>query len=371
MRTAGIIPTQAKVVEMIHHLRTAAVISVALTSLLTACGSSSSASDSDGAKAFTYSGSDRDTYLAACAKKEGSLTWYTSLAGDVIDDMITAFNDKYPDINVDTFRSDENAIAARVSQESQADRLKADVLEMTSDSFRALGETGVLAEWTSPAQSKFSARFTYKDSKGGILGVGDRASYVGFGYNTSKVATAPTSLQDLLAPDLKGKLAITNSTTGVRFVGNVLEQLGDDAGKAFLAKLKAQDVKVESVSGAALAGLVAQGQDAASPGVFRNHVAQLTSAGDPIKWSPLGEATANVGYAGVFTKAAHPCAAMLFLDTLLGDAGTKVYDGLEYPRPDEDLGFKFWVPDESYKTSEDYQAAYKTWQDIFNETFNQ
>src|SRR4051794_35107344 len=97
----------------LHHLRTAAA-AVAVVSLLAACGGKDdggSAKESGAsAEALNYTGADRDTYLADCAKKEGSLTWYTSLAGDVIDDMIAKFNETYPDVRVDTYRGDESDI---------------------------------------------------------------------------------------------------------------------------------------------------------------------------------------------------------------------------------------------------------------------
>lgn len=360
------------------HLRTAtviSVISVALTSLLTACGGSNGEAGGGtnaAATAFTYTGSDRDTYLADCAKKEGSVTWYTSLAGGVIDDMIKAFNEKYPDVKVKTFRGDESDITSRVVQESQADRLQGDILELSSDAYRELADIGALATFTSPVTAKYSERFTLKNDEGKILGIGDRASYVSFAYNTNKVpeADVPKTLDDLLKPALKGKLALTDSTTGVRFIGNVLTTLGEDAGKAYLKKLGEQNIRIESVSGSALAGLIAKGEVASSPGIFRNHAQQLIKDNSPIKWVAIEPVTANVGYAGVFAKAPHPCAAMLLTDMLLSEDGGKIYEKKQYPRPDEDLGFRSWVPDETYKTAKDYEKAFTTWQELFEKTFS-
>ncbi|MFD7443672.1 ABC transporter substrate-binding protein [Streptomyces sp. NPDC059909] len=355
------------------QLRTAAVITVAMTSLLAACGGADKASDgaNPGAKAFTYSGSDRDTYLADCAKEEGTLTWYTSLAGDVIDEMIAAFHKKYPDVRVEAFRGDETDITSRVVEESKADRLQGDIIELSSDAYRQLADTGAIGAFSTPLSSNYSDRFTLKDDDGNILGIGDRASYVSFAYDKDKVPAAdvPKTLEDLLNPNLKGKLALTDSTTGVRFIGNVLTKLGDEKGRAFLEKLREQDVRIESVSGSALAGMVATGEVASSPGVFRNHVQQLAKDGNPIEWVPIEPVTANVGYAGVFAKAEHPCSAMLFIDTLLGPTGGKVYEDLQYPRPDDDLGFTSWVPDETFDSTKEYEEAFTTWQDLFEQTF--
>jgi iron(III) transport system substrate-binding protein len=324
---------------------------------------------------FTYAGADRDAFLAACAAKEGnSLNWYTSLAGNIIDAMIAGFNKEHPDISVDTFRADETGIAGRVAREREAGQLGGDVLELTSDSFRLLGQTGALAAIVSPVLANYSAQFTLKDAAGGVIGVGDRASIVGFGYNSELLAEAdvPKTLQDLANPALKGKMSIYNGTTGVRFVGNIMVSLGDVEGRALLAKLADQEFLVESVTPAATAAEIGNGEVIAAPDIFRNHVLQQQDAGNPVVWTPIEPVTANVGYAGVFAEAKHPCTAMLFADFLLGDGGGAVYDKLHYPRPDaaiKDLGIELWVPDQSFDSVDAYQAAYETWKQLVVETF--
>ena len=346
---------------------------VAAVCLLAACGGSDSSTGSDAAaaQAFTYSGSDRDAYLAKCAADEGSLTWYTSLAGDVVDAMVRAFSEKYPNVKVETYRGEQTDIVSRVYQEAQADRLQGDVVEVTSDGFRQLVEMKTIGVFSSPITANAPERFTLKDDAGGVLGVGDRASYVSFAYNTDKLpaSAVPRTLQDLLSPALKGNIALTDSTTGVRFVGNVLQALGEEKGRDFLRQLTAQDVRIEAVSGSALAGMIATGEVTSSPGIFRNHAEQEIANGAPVKWVPLEPVTANVGYAGVFAKAAHPCSAMLFLDMLLGSEGGGVYESLEYPRPNDDLGFASWVPDETFKTTDDYNEAFNTWRSLYEEDF--
>src|SRR5437764_6016956 len=89
-------------------------------SLLAACGGSASSptpNPNPGAKTSgapstlaelaAYQGPDRQQMLEAGAKKEGALTWYTSLAGDVIDGLTNGFKQKYG-IPVDVFRAPED-----------------------------------------------------------------------------------------------------------------------------------------------------------------------------------------------------------------------------------------------------------------------
>jgi hypothetical protein len=56
----------------------------------------------------------------------------------------------------------------------------------------------------------------------------DREAYIGFGYNTDDcVRGSAEKFQDLLVPDLKGKLAVTESTTS-RAIGVMLKYKGDE-----------------------------------------------------------------------------------------------------------------------------------------------
>jgi iron(III) transport system substrate-binding protein len=340
------------------------------TSTEAATGEVAEVSVDPNAEIFMYNGDDREAFLMACAAEEGNeVQWYTSLAGKIHDGIIEGFQAKYPDMEVVTFRGDETDISSRIVQETLAKKPNADVMELSSDAYRQIVAFGVMGEFTSPFSANYSDRFTIRSEAGEIQGLADRTSYVGFAYNTDKLAAAdvPATIDDLLNPALKDKLAITDSTTGVRFLGNVLTNMGEAAGGEFIAKLGEQNVRVESVSGSALAGLIASGEVTASPGIFRNHVQQIEGE-SPIKWVPLEPVTANVGYSGVFKDAPHPCSAMLFLDFVLGDDGGAIYAAAKYPRPDEDLGFASWVPDESYSV-EDYEDASVLWLETFDSTF--
>jgi iron(III) transport system substrate-binding protein len=355
---------------------------VAMTLLLTACGggeetTSGAAPGGDQGEApaegspLMFTGADRTQRLEECAADEGGMTWYTSLAGPVVEQLVQSFGDEYPDINVEVFRAGQNDLVSRVVQENQAGRLQADVVEVTSDGFRMLAELGVLTPYESPAFEDYNERYRITDDAGNILGVGDRASYVGFGYNTDALpkGAVPEELEDLADPALAGKLAITSSSTGVRFVGNALHAFGEEDGEQFLQQIADQGIRVEAISGSALAGLIANGEVVASPGVFRNHVAVLQEEGNPIEWVPLEPVTANIGYAGAFADASAPCSASLFLDFQLGDQGTAIYEELHYPRPSEDLSFETWVPDETFESTDAYNEAFEKWSALFDQLF--
>lgn len=343
---------------------------VAGAASVSACSGGNSAK-SDDAKLVTYTASDRQKKLEAAAKKEGHLTWYTSLAGDVDGQILAAFKKKYPYIKVDMTRAAENDIATKVEQEAKARKNSADVLEVTKPASLELQAQKIITPYYSPALASVPKRYQTRAGSKTVWDATDRISPISFGYNTKKLpkSAAPKTLDDLLAPSLKGKMAIESTTTGVRWVGSVLDTLGDAKGRAFLKRMSAQDVKVQAVSGSALMGLVARGEVTASPAVFQNHAAQQADSGAPVAWTPVGTVVANTGVVDVMKKAAHPAAAMLFADFLLGPDGQKLYEKAHYLPAQHHFAYKVWVPEANYPTPEKYGKAFDQWQSILQEDF--
>ena len=341
----------------------------------TAC-SSSTTPGGGSAKApaiLTVSGSDRQQQLEDAARKEGALNWYTSLAGDSYQDIAKAFGAKYPYIKLNVFRGAQNDVVTRVKQELSAGKPSADALEVTSDGIELLDDQKQLADFTNQSADKIPD--TYKkagDAAGTVRYATNRISYIGFGYNTDKVdpALVPHSLQDLTKPELAKQLSVASSTTGVRWVGSVLHDLGDDQGTALLKQLGQEGMKVQSVSGAALMGLVGSGEVGASPSVFQSHASDLIKKGSPVKWMAVGSVVPNLGDVAILKTAKHPAAAVLMNDFLLGPEGQKILEGLGYSSPLDKADFQVWAPEEDFTTVADYQTAYKKWQGILNQSFN-
>ena len=76
-----------------------------------------------------YRGADREEMLKAGAKKEGKLTWYTSLTAHR--DIANVFEAKYPGVKVETYRAAPNDLNRRLLSEAQSKRSIADLLETT------------------------------------------------------------------------------------------------------------------------------------------------------------------------------------------------------------------------------------------------
>lgn len=352
-----------------RSILTATLISLSVVVQIACGGGSTSASPSPRSLA-ALTGSDRQQQLEAAARSEGALNWSTSLAGDTVATVQKAFEAKYPYVHMTIYRAAENDILTRTLQDAQAGQYNVDVIESTTPTVLHLREARLLQPFYSPAVAEIQKDYRIDASGGMAWGASDRISYVGFGYNTKSVPSdsVPRALKDLTNPGLKGKMGISNTTTGVRWVGAVVNALGDGPGKDYLNQLAKQQVKPQAVSGAQVMSLVAQGKLGASPAVFRDHAVQEAAKGAPVEWIPLEPVTANVGDVMVAAKPPHPGAAMLFADFVLGDQGQKLLSGIGYGSGTKTVPYKTWVPEKGLDAKQ-YDAKFKNWEQLFKQTF--
>ena len=164
-------------------------------------------------------------------------------------------------------------------------------------------------------------------------------------------------------------MAITSTTTGARWVGNVLESQG----REFLDKLADQDLSVQDMAPAALINLVVSGEIPLSPTIFDANVTLAKQKGAPVEWRPLEPVVTTVGSAALLAKAANPHTALLFIDYLLSKDGQQliIKGGLWSPR--EDIGsidqkFKKNYLDEKY-SSDEMEVKLGQWETLLRQLF--
>lgn len=316
-----------------------------------------------------YQGADRQQQLEAGAKKEGALTWYTSLAGDVIQGLTDGFKAKYG-IPVDVFRGDEQQLITRANQEAQAGKQVFDVVESPVSTGAILGEAKILTPFYSPGLAAVPQDFRRNPKGNTAEAAAIRMTLVGFGYNTTLIpeSAAPKTIEDLMNPALAGKISLAGSTTGNRWAASVLHKMGEDAGKKWLQQFATQqNPSVQQISGKAVFDLVAKGEVPASPTIFRDHVEQGIEQGAAVKWVGLEPVVANVGQVNMAAKAPHPNAALLFIDFTLGD-GQAILQKYHYSTPNEKLPFQVWVPEEG-RTAVQEEQDMNSWAALFKANF--
>ena len=310
-----------------------------------------------------YTGADRERVLTAGARVEGKVVWYTSLAGSSYRELAQGFEQKYG-VKVDVYRAASNELMARMSAEAQSRQYLVDTVETTLPLLKSLREDGLLAVYTSPHLVQYPARA--KESAGTGLyywGV-NRESFIGVGYNPNLISVnaLPKNFAGLLNPQLKGKMGMTTSETGVRMMGAILKFKGEE----FAQKLKAQEISLHSISGRAMADLAISGEVPISPSIFRDHAMESKLKGAPIDWVAMEAVPTNAGATAVFYRAPHPHGALLLADYILGPEGQKILEDLQFGSPSKDFGFKRWYPEAGLNT-EQYDKEASRWQKALRE----
>ena len=316
-----------------------------------------------------YQGADREKILLEGAKKEGEIVFYTSntwVAGPVSQ----AFGKKYPFVKVNVWRSDSKALLKRLTEEVASGRFLADVVETSPEYMVLLQRNNMLREHFSPDLSAYDDEAKIK-GKTGVYAWTNREIYISLGFNTQLIppAEAPKSIKDLLDQRWKGKMSIAGTTTGTRWIGAVLEAMGHE----FLQKLSEQDINVQNMSGAALAGLVASGEVPLSPTIFNSNIFTHKRKSAPVEWRAIDPVIAGVGTSALLMDPPHPHAALLFLDYLHSKEGQQVAmkGGLSSAR--NDIGsleqkFKKVYIDSKY-TPEELDKKFTEWEALMRKLF--
>lgn len=308
-----------------------------------------------------YNGADWEEILTEGARKEGTVVWYTSLAGDVIDALAKGFNDKYG-VPVDIFRAPTKDLLARVLEEAQTGRSRVDVLEATTPTGLILLDQGLLQPYWVPDLAGLPEGAIRSAEGGAIYWMTDRESYIGFAANTDRLPASalPVTYDDLMKPELKGHMAIAGSDTGMRMIGNLATHKGEE----FVQRLKGQEIVIQQVSGKALSDLIVSGEVWASPTIFRDHAEQSAQQGAPIVWKPLEPVTTNAGIVQILKGAPHAHAAVLLARFLLAeDDGQRILAEHHYGGAKGDPGFERWYP-ETGLTGSGYDEKQRGWNDL-------
>lgn len=316
------------------------------------------------AELAAYNKPDREKVLYEGAKKEGKLMWYTSLTGGPNTEAPKVFAAKYPGVQLEVYRGNSDAIIQRVLQEAQAKRFLVDTIETTFPVLKVMQEYKLLAPYFSPHLTRYPAEAKETTGGGLVYWTTDRESYIGLAYNTDSVQgnAVPKGFDDLLNPELKGKIGFATSDTGARMIGAMLKAKSAE----FVQKLNAQQINLHSVSGRAILDMVISGELGVSPTVFLSHARVSIAKGAPIKWVPLELVPTNAGGVAIPANAPRPHAALLFADFLLSPEGQKFLGkfGLDSAlnKPD----FRRFYP-EAGMTAMQYEKENEKWEKLLKE----
>lgn len=273
---------------------------------------------------------NREKLLIEGAKKEGKVSFYTGLIVDqVVRPVKDAFEKEYPFVQVEFFRANADRLAQRMIAEYQAKKYEADIVS-GSAAATMLQRAGLMQRFYSPPIAEYPPEL--KDPKG--FWGSTNVYFMTLGYNTRNVKAAelPKSYEDLLNPRWKGQMMWSTSrgSGAPQFIGNILVTMGQEAGKAYLQKLKQQNIVKTTASARQILDLVIAGEYPMAIQIFNHHAYISKAAGAPVEWQPLEPVTATNNSIGVAKNAPHPHAAMLFMDFVLSRRGQRVFQAANY-----------------------------------------
>lgn len=264
----------------------------------------------------TYEGPDRMEKLVAAAKKEGTLTLYTTIAEKDLPTLLKPFEAKYG-VKVNVWRAGTDKVLQRTVAEAKANRREVDVVHFGSPEMEALSREKVLQPVVSPAYRDLVPGSVPKHNEWAatLLSVWVQA------YNTNliKKADLPKTYQDLLDPKWKGKLGIESKNQD--WFASVIEILGGpDKGQKFFQELVAKNGVSPRTGHTLLTNMVVSGEVPLALTVYNYMPEQAKKKGAPIDWFALEPAVARSNAVGVARQAPHPAAAVLFHEYMLTEA---------------------------------------------------
>jgi len=298
---------------------------LALGALAPATSVRGQASPSDNDRLFLYRGADRDQRVLEGARREGTMTLYTSLAPPESGPLTQAFEKKYG-IKVELWRSNSEKVTQRTVTESRGRRHVVDVIETIGTDLERMAREKIFAEFHSPhiADLLPSAIPAHR------AWMPDRLSYLGVAYNTRLVRQAdlPKTMEGFLDARWKGKLGIESSD--VVWLTGIVKAWGRERGMKFMNGLS--EMKPDVRTGhPLLTQLVSAGEIPVGLTVYSSAVTSAKRAGSPIEWVPIDPVVAQPLGLALARHAPHPHAALLFADYVLSPEGQELFHSLGRP----------------------------------------
>ncbi|MCA6586245.1 MAG: putative 2-aminoethylphosphonate ABC transporter substrate-binding protein [Pseudanabaena sp. M158S2SP1A06QC] len=181
------------------------------------------------------------TSTEAAKPATGSITIYTALEDDQLSEYLPLFQKTYPDIKVNKVRDSTGVVTAKLLAEK--DNPTADVVwGLAASSLLIAEKQGMLEPYAPKGLEAVQPQF--RDSENPPKWVGIDVWESAFCVNTVEVGKKnlqiPTSWADLIKPEYKGQIVMSNpasSGTGFLSVSAILQMMGEAEGWKYLDAL--------------------------------------------------------------------------------------------------------------------------------------
>ena len=259
--------------------------------------------------------------LVSAAKAEGELVVYGSCEEDYLAAACNKFQELYG-IKTTYQRLSTGEVPAKIAEENG--KPSADIwFGGTNNPYDTAAADGLLDNSYVPANASHLTKDIYKDPNGYWYGI--YTGLLGFMVNTDELTRlgleAPKSWDDLLKPEYKGLIWLSNyNTAGTpKLVANLMIQLkGHDEGIQYLVDLD-KNIKIYTKSGSGPSKNVGTGECVIGIGFLHDGITQIVDNGyENVQLIVPSDGTAcEIGPVAIFKGAAHPKAAQKFMEFAL------------------------------------------------------
>lgn len=251
------------------------------------------------------------------AKSEGTLTYYSTIVTENLDQMKAAFESAYPGVTLNFLRLGGAEGPIRFTAERGAGATSADVMTSSEQGFSedALEKGWIvdLADAGIPTLSDYPKDFV--DGPEAIIQV----SPIRLTVNTDLVDDPPSSWEDLLEPEYAGKLILVDPRAIMPYMAQY-SLLLDTFGEEFLEGIAENGYRLADSTPPAAQSLAAGEAMALFPSL--DSVANpLIAQGAPIETIKLDPFIGAENWVVLNSEAEHPAAARLFVSWMLTPEG--------------------------------------------------
>jgi iron(III) transport system substrate-binding protein len=263
-----------------------------------------------------------DTVDLAAAKKEGTVTWYTSTPVGTAQKIANMFQAE-TGIKVELFRSGGSAVLRRFMQEIDARRVVADVMTISDPAgVSALIKRDLLVPFRPRNYEK--VRDEVKDPKG--YHIAQRVNLAAIIVRSDKNVPLPKNWPDLTDPKYKGLLVMPDpSYTAIQLM--VVGTLSQKYGWPFYQKLRANEI------------MIVQSHQQVSETLTRGERLIAAEGADQYAWTdrkaghkvhtiwPADGAFAIAAPTAIIKGSSHPNAAKALAEFMISDTVQKLFPG--------------------------------------------
>ena len=342
-RTSPTSPSYLKASSSMRKSRTItrAALAAGAVLALAACGGSPTSSDpgsggggseSDGPteaeqlyeEIGALTGQERRDRLVELAAGEDGLNLYTSMNADVLDEVVSAFEDEF-DIAPSVYRAGSETVLQRILQEQDANFPGNDVVETNGSELGALQNEDVMAQCVATELVE-----QVPEAGQGEAWTATRFNLFAPSWNTDIITDPPTTWEDLADPKYDGQLALELGDYDW-YLGLTDYWLSEGKSQEEIDQLFADmvDGAVVVKGHTVMAELMSAGQFGLASSNYSYIVEAAKAAGAPVETQPYVEpliARPNGG--GCMKTAENPATAMLFMDWLMQE-GQELITSLE------------------------------------------